>query len=229
MKGESLSETARPNSETVRVRVLEKGHDRVSTGLYDERTRIFTKFEAGEEFDIARDIAESLVARGFVEIHKTPPEASYSWSKRARERLASRSERATDTGCLIWQGARTGGYGNTAFLGKTYPTHRLAWLAHHGPIPDGLLVCHRCDNRLCIEPDHLFLGTPQQNVVDMIRKGRGRLRGGRLRLEASQVAIIKRRLLHGESIASLAEELKVADSTISDIKRGKTWTFIEPG
>lgn len=242
-----MSESLRQKTETVRTRVLKKGHDRVFTGAYDEHTRTFTKFASGEEFDIARDIAEALVERGFVEILEATtvpaeigafltsrgaipddPTQSANWKKIARERLAARAERVPETGCLIWSGARTAnGYGGITYLAKTYTVHRLAWLVHRGPIPFGLHVCHTCDNRLCLEPGHLFLGTAQQNTIDMLRKGRGRVFGGK-RLEQGAVATIKRRLQAGESVSTLAAEMKVSINTIGDIKRGRTWTFVDP-
>lgn len=232
-----MSETTTPNRDTVHVRVLAKGHDRVSTGDYDERTRTFTKYETGMEFAVARDIAEALAERGFVTILGMAPDIPVvpddpvqreTWSCLAREFLAARAARSSETGCLVWQGSKNpDGYGTTKFLRRTHSVHRLAWIAHKGPIAPGFHVCHRCDNRLCLEPEHLFLGTPQQNTQDMIAKGRSAGFGGK-RLALDSVATIKRRLLNGERVRDLAAEANVSPSTISDIKRGLTWTFVEP-
>lgn len=83
--------------------------------------------------------------------------------------------------CWIWTGARNpAGYGNIrGFKSETMKAHRLSWIMHRGDIPKGMNVCHHCDNPPCVNPDHLFIGTFQDNTADC--KSKGRLRSGPLR------------------------------------------------
>lgn len=94
------------------------------------------------------------------------------------DRYWSRVVRGAEGECWGWDGANSRGYGILSNpLGHPHPplrATRVSWEIHNGPIPDGMLVCHRCDNPPCSNPDHLFLGTHTENMRDMIRKGRGR-------------------------------------------------------
>jgi hypothetical protein len=79
-----------------------------------------------------------------------------------------------NSGCLLWEGWFKGnGYAGIQRDGKSVYVHRLVWEEAHGPIPDGMHVLHRCDVRLCVNIDHLFLGTRLDNMQDMAAKGRG--------------------------------------------------------
>ena len=76
-------------------------------------------------------------------------------------------------GCHIWTASvNHKGYGTVGFNGKTYRAHRVSYTIYKGQIPDGLQVCHRCDNPPCVNPAHLFLGTQSDNEKDKIAKGR---------------------------------------------------------
>jgi hypothetical protein len=79
----------------------------------------------------------------------------------------------TETGCREWMRSKNAfGYGKVKLRRRDFASHRVAWTLAHGPIPDGMCVLHRCDNPSCCNPDHLFLGTVQDNKADCVSKGR---------------------------------------------------------
>jgi hypothetical protein len=91
-----------------------------------------------------------------------------------KERISSQTEFTTD-GCWLFKGPKNlKGYGETTFRGKRHMVHRLMYELHHGQIPSGHLICHRCDRPSCWNPTHLWAGTPKQNSLDMSAKRRQR-------------------------------------------------------
>lgn len=76
------------------------------------------------------------------------------------------------TACLVWTGGKAKGYGVRKYQGRQQYVHRIAWMEAHGPIPPGMIICHRCDNPPCYNVEHLFMGTYSDNNFDAAKKGR---------------------------------------------------------
>lgn len=124
------------------------------------------------------------------------------------------------------------GYGVIDIGDKSYLAHRVSYETHIGPIPNGLCVCHSCDNPTCINPEHLWLGTSYQNIQDAKQKGHfknihdGEL-NGRAKLTSSDVMTIRDLRSKGMKLSSLAEKFNVAASTIGYVIYGGTWKCLE--
>lgn len=136
--------------------------------------------------------------------------------------------------CWLWQGLRSSnGYGKigTSRQEMLY-THRVSWEIHHGPVPDGLFVCHTCDVRLCVNPAHLWLGTAADNLADMHRKGRGHhkgangVRNGSAHLTEQQVVEIRALYAAGMTQVELAARFGIAQTNISQIVLRKMWKHV---
>lgn len=144
------------------------------------------------------------------------------------ERFFSKRKRK---GCWEWTGSSMiRGYGSFRVGGRagaSFMAHRVAWVVYRGPIPEGLLVCHHCDNPACVNPDHLFLGTQRENTHDMMNKGRQRFGGkgvvGDRRLTAEDVLAIRLASEAGELRNEAALRFGISVGTVSDITSGKTW------
>lgn len=132
------------------------------------------------------------------------------------------------TPCIEWTGARNvKGYGARQWRGHVRRAHRVAWEEANGPIPDGMMVLHRCDNPPCVNVAHLFLGTAADNTADMIAKGRRASVAGeknaKAKLTLDQVRSIREAHAAGVSNATQARTYGVTRSTIRHIVIGLTW------
>ena len=142
------------------------------------------------------------------------------------------------TGCIEWTARKVDGYGRISIGSRkdgnrtNIGAHRVAYELFVGPIPDGLFVLHRCDNRACVNPTHLFLGTNNDNMADMISKGRQRHPGqpgelhGQAKLTIKKVLEIRRRCSSGESYPNVAKFFGVSVSQIHRIARRLRWTHL---
>lgn len=147
----------------------------------------------------------------------------------------------TDT-CWIWRGKpTTEGYGRIRIKGKQIKAHRLSYLIFKGSISENLLVCHSCDNRLCVNPNHLWLGTDKDNNNDKISKGRafipegfntesskflGEL-NGKSKLTESKILEIRNKYNSGAfSMQEIANLYEVTRECIREIIHRRTWSHI---
>ena len=136
------------------------------------------------------------------------------------------ANRDRTTGCWEWPYSTTStGYGQVWCNQEHWKAHRLA--AHlDGRTPGTLFVCHTCDNRRCVNPAHLFLGTVQDNTDDMMSKGRVSRGESRSKLHAGQVLSVRELLAEGEQQKSVAKRFGVSPATISDIANGRSWGWL---
>lgn len=137
-------------------------------------------------------------------------------------------------GCWIWTAARdAGGYGWFGLPGRnggSEHAHRVAYRLLVGPIPPGASVCHRCDNRACVNPDHLFLGTDADNVADMVSKGRNRgavgSRNCHARVSEEDIPKIRAMVKQGHAQNEVARYFGVSAAEVNKIVLGHRWRHV---
>jgi hypothetical protein len=148
-------------------------------------------------------------------------------------------------GCWIWTaGKNHDGYGYFRHNNSHSRAHRVSYQLHFGDIPRGLFICHKCDNRSCVNPSHLFVGTAKENSVDMKEKGRSCAgekspsrrfpenyqgeKSGMHKLKLDEVMYIKSSYgKNGHTQTSLAKQFGVTQSAVWCVLRGKTWSHVK--
>lgn len=221
------------------------------------------KFTPDEDAVIAENYPHSIIedwmhllpGRGRTSIHRRavllglqPVDRDSKLKSKAIRRFFSGIKKNSITGCWEWSRTKNNfGYGMMGVSTDAILVHRYSWMHHYGEIPDGLIVCHKCDNPSCANPEHLFLGTHKDNVHDKISKGRDNYRRKTLRakrvpkvkepskarsrsdtkLTPGQVKEIKFLLRGGVKQAHVAKKFSVSRTTILFIKQGKMWRHIE--
>lgn len=136
-------------------------------------------------------------------------------------------------GCWLWTAARTtGGYGKFGDWErkKTWAAHRLSWELTNGPIEKGLEVCHRCNVKLCVRPDHMYLATHSQNSADAARDGLywSGSKNSLAKLTESQVVEIRQAAANGEPASAIGRRFGIHRARVSEIVRGAAWKRV-PG
>jgi hypothetical protein len=150
-------------------------------------------------------------------------------SATAKERLTDYSK-PTENGCINFTGSKNWfGHGEITYRGKKYRAHRLAYIEYIGPIPEGMVICHKCDNPSCINPNHLFAGTQADNLRDAINKKRMKapnprgVKHGLAKLTDEKVIAIRK---DQRTQRAIAADYGIHQTTVKNIKLNRTWKHV---
>ena len=165
---------------------------------------------------------------------RRPYTKRYTLADRFKQKLSAPTER----GCIEWASVLSrSGYGRITDrkdgVKLQLQAHRVAWEIANGPIPEGMVVCHKCDNRRCVNVEHLFIGTMSDNMRDMVSKGRdraNRVRGERVAcaaLTAESVVVAREMVASGQSRRAVAKALGVSHTCVTQAVARKSWAHIK--
>jgi hypothetical protein len=134
-------------------------------------------------------------------------------------------------GCWNWTDhLEVRGYGRATYNGKTYPAHRLSYMCFEKKIPKGLLVCHKCDNRRCVNPEHLYLGTHHDNSLD---RGKRNLKSfqrgeshGNCKFSDAIILEVRKKHSEGQSRSQISKIYNIKYSAVCKIIRRESWNHI---
>lgn len=145
------------------------------------------------------------------------------------EKLLSNSSVNHNSGCIEWNGALSKkGYGHINWKGRVLRVHKASYTAKYGDVPNGYFVCHKCDNRKCFNPEHLYLGTPLENSRDMVKKNRQTIgeKNPMAKLTESDVMKIRKLRNDGLFMREIAELFNVSREAVGMIVRSKRWANV---